>query len=119
MFLKHFIAIFILFWMVNPSFSQNNSSDIKTAKELLKKVGKGAWQQEEIYYYEDEEEFAEYELTDGWYANMGFDSDYNGAPNPLDYIDLSGLGDALVRNWDDSCNFRASTGEILTTSCGW
>ena len=39
MFLKHFIAIFILFWMVNPSFSQNNSSDIKTAKELLKKAG--------------------------------------------------------------------------------
>ena len=39
MFLKHFIAIFILFWMVNPSFSQNNSSDIKSAKELLKKAG--------------------------------------------------------------------------------
>jgi len=39
MFLKHFIAIFILFWVVQPSFSQNNSSDIKTAKELLKKAG--------------------------------------------------------------------------------
>ena len=39
MFLKHFITIFILFWVVQPSFSQNNSSDIKTAKELLKKAG--------------------------------------------------------------------------------
>ena len=84
--------------------------DEDLAKELLENVGEGDWQQERIYYYEDEEEFAEYELTEGWYANMGFDLDYNGAPNPLDYIDLSGLGNALIRNWDESCTFRAGTG---------
>ncbi len=39
MFLKHFTVIFVLFWVVQPSYSQHNSSDIKSAKELLKKAG--------------------------------------------------------------------------------
>jgi len=95
--------------------------DENLAKELLEAVGEGAWQQGEIYYYEDEEEYAEYELTEGWYASFGvnLDRDYNGAPNLMDYINLSDLGSALVQNWDDSCNFKASTGEILTTGYGW
>ena len=105
--------------IILKSYAELFERDEELAKELIEKVGSGEWQENEIYYYEDEEEFAEYELTEGWYADLRLDRDYNGAPNPLDYIDLSGLGDALVRNWDDSCNFRASTGEILTTSCGW
>ena len=105
--------------IILKSYTELFERDEELAKELLKKVGSGEWQENEIYYYEDEEEFAEYELTEGWYADLRLDRDYNFAPNPLDYIDLSGLGDALVRNWDDSRNFRASTGEILTTSCGW
>lgn len=105
--------------IILKSYAELFERDEELAEELLKKVGNGEWQENEIYYYEDEEEFAEYELTEGWYADLRLDRDYNFAPNPLDYIDLSGLGDALVRNWDDSCNFRASTGEILTTSCGW
>ena len=105
--------------IILKSYTELFERDEELAKELIEKVGSGEWQENEIYYYEDEEEFAEYELTEGWYADLRLDRDYNGAPNPLDYIDLSGLGNALVRNWDDSCNFRASTGEILTTSCGW
>ena len=105
--------------IILKSYAELFERDEELAEELLKKVGNGEWQENEIYYYEDEEEFAEYELTEGWYADLRLDRDYNFAPNPLDYIDLSGLGNALVRNWDDSCNFRASTGEILTTSCGW
>ena len=105
--------------IILKSYAELFERDEELAKELIEKVGSGEWQENEIYYYEDEEEFAEYDLTEGWYADLRLDRDYNFAPNPLDYIDLSGLGDALVRNWDDSCNFRASTGEILTTSCGW
>ena len=105
--------------IILKSYAELFERDEELAKELIEKVGSGEWQENKIYYYEDEEEFAEYEITDGWYADLRLDRDYNGAPNPLDYIDLSGLGDALVRNWDDNCNFRASTGEILTTSCGW
>ena len=105
--------------IILKSYAELFERDEELAKELIEKVGSGEWQENEIYYYEDEEEYADYELTEGWYADLRLDRDYNFAPNPLDYIDLSGLGDALVRNWDDSCNFRASTGEILTTSCGW
>ena len=105
--------------IILKSYAELFERDEELAEELLKKVGNGEWQENEIYYYEDEEEFAEYELTEGWYADLRLDRDYNFAPNPLDYIDLSGFGNALVRNWDDSCNFRASTGEILNTSCGW
>ena len=105
--------------IILKSYTELFERDEELAKELLENVGEGDWQQEAIYYYDDEEEFAEYELTEGLYANMGFYTDYNGAPNPLDYIDLSGLGNALIRNWDESCNFKASTGEILNTSCGW
>ena len=105
--------------IILKSYAELFERDEELAKELIEKVGSGEWQENEIYYYEDEEQFAEYELTEGWYADLRLDRDYNFAPNPLDSIDLSGLGDALVRNWDDSCNFRASTGEILTTSCGW
>ena len=103
------------------SYTELLKLDKELAKELLKKVSKGEWQQGEIYYYENEEDFAEYELTEGWYASLGvnLDTDYNGAPNLMDYIDLSELGSALVQNWDDSCNFKASTGEILTTGYGW
>lgn len=105
--------------IILKSYAELFERDEELSKELIEKVGSGEWQENEIYYYEDEEEFAEYELTEGWYADLGLDRDYNGAPNPLDYIDLSGLGNALIRNWDDSCNFKASTGEILTTGYGW
>ena len=105
--------------IILKSYTELFERDEELAKELIEKVGSGEWQEGEIYYYENEEEYADYELTEGWYADLRLDRDYNFAPNPLDYIDLSGLGNALVRNWDDSCNFRASTGEILTTSCGW
>ena len=105
--------------IILKSYAELFERDEDLAKELIEKVGSGEWQENEIYYYEDEEEYADYELTEGWYADLRLDRDYNFAPNPLDYIDLSWLGNALVRNWDDSCNFRASTGEILTTSCGW
>lgn len=95
--------------------------DENLAKELLEAVGEGAWQQEEIYYYEDVEDYAKYELTEGWYMGVGLelDGDYNGAPNPMDFIDLVALGDALVESWDSSCNFKSDGEEILTTSYGW
>ena len=88
------------------------------ALELVEEYGEGEWQEEYIYYFEDVEEFAKYELTDGWYQSLGLElpKDYRGAPDPLDYIDLKKLGEELVRTWDNSINYRASTHEILTVS---
>ena len=107
--------------IILKSYTDLLEYDEDLAKELLENVGEGDWQQERIYYYEDEEEFAEYELTEGWYASLGIglDKDYNGAPNLMNYIDLIALGGALVATWDKSCNFKSEQGEILTTSCGW
>lgn len=120
----------------------------KIARKLLNDVGRGKWQEDVIYGYSNISSFAEYELTEGWYgsAELGQDS-YNGAPDPLDfvdpnsldledddelwewaegrpvsdivdYIDLEGFGRALEINWDESCNW--TDGEVvLTTSYGW
>lgn len=89
------------------------------ALELLEHVGAGEWQKEEIHYYVNKENFARYELTEGWYIDSNFEKDYNGAPNPIEYINFDSFGDALISSWDSSCNYNASSGEILTTSCGW
>ena len=90
------------------------------ALELLNEKGEGDWQDEEIYWFIDLETLAEYELTGGWYSDLQLeDRDYNGAPNPLDFIDLEEFGNALERTWDEGINFKASNGSVVQTSCGW
>lgn len=102
------------------NFEELLEAKAKVAQELLKTYGEGEWQNNEIYYYSDVEDFAEYELTEGWYSGLGLEGfNFNGAPNIMAYIDLEALGAALVSSWDDSSNFEASTGEIVTTSYGW
>ncbi|WP_157457033.1 hypothetical protein [Carnobacterium maltaromaticum] len=101
------------------NYNELVENNTKLAVELLDEKGKGNWQKEEIYSHDDIQSFAEYELTEGWYIDLNIDKDFNGAPNPLDFIDLEELGDALVRNWDNSCHFKSINGEILQTSHGW
>lgn len=101
----------------------NNFKDLmkyepELAKELLENKTKGDWQNNLIRKFECVEDFAYYELTEGWYSDI-IPGDFNGAPNPLDYIDLTKLGNALVNNWDESLYFYASDGEILETEYGW
>ena len=91
----------------------------KIARELLADKGVGDWQDDDIYQHEDVEAFTEYELIEGWYIDLNLDRDFNGAPNPLHFINLEELGNALVRNWDDSVNYKSTGGEILQTSYGW
>ncbi len=94
-------------------------NDKQLAMELLQERAKGTWQKEQIYYYDDVESFAEYELLDGWYTELNLDRHFNGAPNPINYINLNELGHALVASWDDSSHFLSDSGEILQTSYGW
>lgn len=89
------------------------------AAELLDEFGEGKWQDSDLYYYPSENDFAIYEIVDGWYSTIQLDTDFNGAPNLLDFIDFEGLGRALVETWDASCNFETKSGEIVTTSYGW
>ncbi|EHS7170778.1 hypothetical protein KWC93_001703 [Staphylococcus pseudintermedius] len=65
-----------------------------------------------ITLFIDKQEFAEYELSDGWYYDL-FKSDYNGAPNPLDFIDYDEFSDALINSWDDNMHILLSNNNIL------
>jgi len=91
----------------------------EVAAALLEDVGEGKWQEYYIYVYDSVEDFAEYELTEGWYADFGLgDRDYNGAPDPMDYIDLKALGEALLDSGDSSVQW--TNGDVVvTTSYGW
>lgn len=94
-------------------------SNSRLGNELVGEVGKGDWQENEIYLYDDLEDFAEYELTEGWYASLDVKQDWNGAPNPLDYIDLQRLGESLSDSWDSSCYYLTENDSVLATSTGW
>lgn len=95
--------------------------DKKLAKELLDTVGEGGWQSDELQLYGNIEDFAHYEVTEGWYSSLGinFDTDYKGAPDLLDHIDLLSLGIDLESSWDGNCNFKSDDGRVITTSYGW
>lgn len=101
------------------NFNELKEDYEKLAKKLLSEVGKGDWMDEELYLYPSLSEYAEYELTEGWYIDCGFDRmDFNGAPNPIDYIDLEAFGEALSNRWDDSCYW--TDGEyVISTGVGW
>ena len=101
----------------------NNLEELKVtypelAKELLEMFQDGDWVFEELYVYPTLEDYTRYELTDGWYADSVKDN-YNGAPNPFDYIDLYALGDALSESWDDSINYLSEDNKVVATSHGW
>ncbi|MDE9903675.1 hypothetical protein O0H36_02085 [Staphylococcus pseudintermedius] len=65
-----------------------------------------------ITLFIDKQEFAEYELSDGWYCDL-FKSDYNGSPNPLDFIDYDEFGDELINSWDNNIHILLSNNNIL------
>lgn len=76
------------------------------------------WKSEPIYVYKDLTAFAKYELTEGWYIayNLNLDGDYDGAPNPLDFIDWESFGQALSEEWDDRLHFLSLSGYVVETS---
>ena len=90
-------------------------------QRLLADVGEGEWQNHELYVYSTISDFALYELKDGWYCDCGLGNrDYNGAPDPLEYIDLDGLGEALLATGDPSMVwYDDNMGVVVTTSFGW
>lgn len=102
------------------SFAELKADKTELAQELLDVFGKGEWQESNLSVYDTLEDFAYYELTEGWYIDKHFDQqDYNGAPNPIDYIDLESLGEALVQNGDESYIYSTESDQVVTTDWGW
>ena len=101
------------------NFSELEEYDAGIAEELLENYEEGSWQDDTLYVYDNAEELAHYELTEGWYAERFADADYNGAPDPMGFIDLELLGDSLISTWDESVYHLLNDGRIVYTPYGW
>ncbi|MFT9003087.1 MAG: hypothetical protein ABF991_00085 [Liquorilactobacillus hordei] len=101
------------------NFKELEESDKILAQELLKEVGEGEWQQDQLYVHDNLSEFTKHELTDGWYMDNNLDKDYNGAPDLMNYIDTESLGRDLSERWDISSHFLSEDDSVVETSCGW
>lgn len=108
------------------NFDELMDCDSQTANLLLKEldldesdIGKETWMNEQLMVYPNVEEYAIYELIDGWYQNHNLGGSFNGAPNPIDYIDLDALGVDLVATGDSTCCQLLPNGKVVNTNYGW
>lgn len=108
------------------NFDELMDCDSQTANLLLKEldldesdIGKEPWMDESINVYPNVEEYAVYELIDGWYMNHDLGGDFGGAPNPLYYIDLFTLGEDLINTGDSTICRKLPNCKVVTTSYGW
>lgn len=100
--------------------------DHQTATLLLKEldldesdIGTKPWMDDVLIVYPDVEEYAVYELVDGWYMNHDLGGDFGGAPNPLYFIDLEVFGQRLIDTGNACVYCQLPNGKIVTTSYGW
>jgi hypothetical protein len=108
------------------NFDELMDCDSQTANLLLKEldldesdIGKEPWMDESINVYPNVEEYAVYELIDGWYQNHNLGGSFDGAPNPIEYIDLTDFGGDLITEGDASIVCLLQNGKVVTTSYGW
>ena len=79
------------------------------------------WQEDWLYLYPTLEDFAKYEVFEGWYAFSGINIDSaKGAPYLSNFIDFKALGEELRRTWDGTLNYYdEETGIVIVTPYGW
>ena len=111
---------------VYDNFNELMESSYETARMLLTQLGlklsdikDKPWANNQLVVYFSIEDYAAYELTDGWYSDYNFDKDFNGAPNPMDYINTEHLGEDLIERVDSSVCLLLPNGKVVTTSYGW
>ena len=104
---------------VYKNFKELSEEKENLSQELLQSVGEGDWQEREIIYFNELEDYAYFELTEGWYAEAKLDSDWKGAPDLLSFIDTYRLGRSLSQLWDTSAYFLSESEEVLTSPYGW
>lgn len=107
-------------YVMYRNFEEFKESHPTLAEELLNEVDAGKWQNEELYWYRTLADFAQYELEEGVYSSCGlFDQSFHGYPNPMDFIDLTALGEEISDDWDCSGYHRFSDDSVISTSYGW
>jgi len=102
---------------INQKLNQLNP---ELAERLIDTVGEGDWQDYQLVCYEDSSEYAKYEVSDGWYAQLELNelSSFDGAPNLYDYIDFDSLGEDLLNSADESMVVELDDC-IITTNYGF
>lgn len=110
-----------MYYISYDNFEEFKEIHPDLAEELLNEVDEGDWQNDTLYHYRTLADYAQYELEEGLYSSYGdlFSQDFHGAPNPIDYVDLDALGEALSDCWDESCYHRFSDDSVISTSYGW
>lgn len=108
------------------NFDELMDCDSQTANLLLNElglnesdIGKEPWMGESLFVYPNVEEYAIYELIDGWYQNHNLGGSFNGAPDPLEYIDLADFGADFISTGDTTICRELPNGKVVTTSYGW
>lgn len=108
------------------NFNELLEGDRQTANLLLDELGLDTsdignydWMDDVLAVYPTVEDYCEYELVDGWYMNHDLGGDFNGAPNPMDYIDTEHLGEDLIEQVDSSVCLLLPNGKVVTTNYGW
>lgn len=102
----------------------DNLEELKQENEelverLLEEFDEGDWSDNQLYVYSSLEDFAKYEVEEGWYSGA-IKEDYNGAPDLFDYIDYESLGNALKDSWDDSCYYYDEESDcVVSTAYGF
>lgn len=108
------------------NFDELMDCDSQTANLLLNElgldesdIGKETWMNEQLMVYPNVEEYAIYELIDGWYQNHNLGGSFDGAPNPIEYIDLTDFGGDLIAEGCASIVCLLQNGKVVTTVYGW
>lgn len=109
--------------MSNPDFKHRNAYTINhednSAEPGLNEsdIGKEPWINEQLIVYPNVEEYAIYELIDGWYQNHNLGGSFDGAPNPIEYIDLADFGADLISTGDTTICRELPNGKVVVMDC--
>ena len=90
-------------------------ADIK--QKIEQKIELDTYNFEYCSVFDSLEDYAIYEVDDGWYSGcVDLNVDYHGAPNLSYYIDYQALGTALSQTWDESRYAVLSDGRVVALS---
>lgn len=89
----------------------------KIPADIKQKIELDTYNFEYCSVFDSFEDYAIYEVDDGWYSGcVDLNVDYHGAPNLSYYIDYQALGTALSQTWDESRCAVLSDGRVVALS---
>lgn len=94
----------------------------QVAKRLLEFTVQpdGEWTEDEIFLYHSSEDFAHYQIEDGWLSTSIAEHVHPHLPELREHINFTTLAADFMRTWDESEHYYdEETGYILTTNNEW